>query len=49
MIWNIALGIAIFVFIDAVALPWFSRLVRKGEARLGLEPANGSARAGDEW
>lgn len=37
MIWNIALGIAIFVLIDSVLLPKFSRLLDQAEAR--LEPA----------
>ena len=34
MIWKIALGIAIFVFIDAGVLPWFSRKLDKAELRL---------------
>lgn len=34
MIWKIALGVAIFVFIDAVVLPWFSRKLDKAERRL---------------
>lgn len=34
MIWNIVLGVAIFVFIDAVVLPWFRDMLDRAELRL---------------
>lgn len=39
MIWKIALGVAIFVFIDAVVLPWFSRKLDRAELRLDPDGA----------